>query len=57
MENFSVGHKQDASETHSPRVNQIQSPPDKQGEKEICCEDDFNTVTVVKPASIANTNA
>jgi hypothetical protein len=52
-----VGHDHDASEIHLPKVNRIQTPADGHGEKEICCEGDFNTVTVAEPVSVVNTNA
>jgi hypothetical protein len=54
-ENLSVVHEHDASETHSPKVDRIQTPADRHGE--TFCEGDFSTGTVAEPASIVNTNA
>jgi hypothetical protein len=56
-ENLSVVHEHDGSEIHSPKVDRIQTPADRHGEKETSCEGDFNTGTVAEPASIVNTNA
>jgi hypothetical protein len=39
--NLRVGHEHDASEIHSPKVDRIQTPADRHGEKEISCEGDF----------------
>jgi hypothetical protein len=57
MENLSLGHEHDAIENHSPKVDRIQTLADGHGEKEICCEGDFNTVTVAEPVSVVHTNA
>jgi hypothetical protein len=55
-ENLSVVHEHDGSKIHSPKVNQIQTPVDRNGEKGTSCEGDFNTGAVAEPASIVNTN-
>jgi hypothetical protein len=52
-----VGHEHDASEIHSTKVDGMHTPADGHGEKEICREGDFNTVTVAEPVSVVNTNA
>jgi hypothetical protein len=51
-----VVHEHDGSKIHSPKVDQIQTPADRHGEKGASCEGDFNTGAVAEPASIVNTN-
>jgi hypothetical protein len=53
----SVSHEQEVNEIHSRIVDRTQTPADGHGEKEICREGNFNTVTVSEPSSIVNTNA
>jgi hypothetical protein len=57
MENLSEGHEHDASEIHSPKADRMQTPADGHGEKEFCCEGNFDTVTVAEHVSLVNTNA